>query len=89
MNGEVKAACCPGSFRGLSIGLQDATVEEISTVTGGLRLLQALAAAEAASAEAMPGPEAKVNLDVLWIFIGKVGLLDGVHFCNCHVACPA
>ena len=54
-------------------GLQGATVEEISNVTGGLRLLQALAAAEAASAEARPGPEAKVDLDVLWIFIGKVG----------------
>ena len=53
-------------------GLQGATVEEISQVTGGLRLLQALAAAEAASAEARPGPEAKVDLDVLWIFIGKV-----------------
>ena len=47
-------------------------MEEISQVTGGLRLLQALAAAEAASAEARPGPEAKVDLDVLWIFIGKV-----------------
>ena len=47
-------------------------MEEISNVTGGLRLLQALAAAEAANAEAVPGPEARVDLDVLWIFIGKV-----------------
>ena len=48
-------------------------MDEISNVTGGLRLLQALAAAEAASGEAITGPEAKVDLDVLWIFIGKVG----------------
>ena len=43
---------------------------EISNVAGGLRLLQALAAAE--DAESMHGPAAKVDLDVLWIFIGKV-----------------
>ena len=51
---------------------QNTTVEEISGITGGLRLLQALAAAEAANAEHMHGPEAKVDLDVLWIFIEKV-----------------
>ena len=62
-------------------GLQGATVEEISQVTGGLRLLQALAAAEAASAEARPGPEAKVDLDVLWIFIGKVGRPRMAYIC--------
>lgn len=45
---------------------------EISNVAGGLRLLQALAAAE--TAESMHGSDAKVDLDVLWIFIGKVGL---------------
>ena len=44
---------------------------EISNVAGGLHLLQALAAAE--DAESMHEPEAKVDLDVLWIFIGKVG----------------
>ena len=62
-----------GTVKELRCNLQEAPVEEISHVTGGLRLLQALAAAEAASAEARPGPEAKVDLDVLWIFIGKVG----------------
>ena len=49
---------------------------EISNVAGGLRLLQALAAAE--DAESMHGPDAKVDLDVLWIFIGKVSLHCGV-----------
>lgn len=59
------ANCCFAS-------LQNTTVEETTGITGGLRLLQALAAAEAANAEHMHGPEAKVDLDVLWIFIGKV-----------------
>lgn len=49
-------------------------MEEMSAVTGGARLLQALAAADAASAEASYGPEARVDLDVLWIFIGKARL---------------
>ena len=56
--------------------LQKATVAEISAVTGGGRLLAALASAELAAAETLHGPEARVDLDILWIFIGEVR-------CNC------
>ena len=56
-------------------GLQRTTVDEISNVTGGLRLLQALAEAET-QAESTHGPPAKVDLDVLWIFVGKASGLS-------------
>ncbi len=52
--------------------MQKATVAEISAVTGGGRLLAALASAELAAAETSYGPEARVDLDILWIFIGEV-----------------
>lgn len=51
--------------------VQKATVAEISAVTGGTRLLAALTAAELSTAEAVHGPDARVDLDILWIFIGE------------------
>ncbi|KAK9915025.1 hypothetical protein WJX75_003738 [Coccomyxa subellipsoidea] len=60
-------------FMHLGLTTQDkATVAEISAVTGGGRLLAALASAELAAAETLHGPEARVDLDILWIFIGEV-----------------
>lgn len=41
-------------------------------MTGGGRLLAALASAELAAADTLYGPEARVDLDILWIFIGEV-----------------
>ena len=62
--------------------LQKATVAEISAVTGGGRLLAALASAELAAAETLHGPEARIDLDILWIFIGEVrcSRADGKNF---------
>lgn len=56
----------------MCFALQKATVAEISAVAGGGRLLAALAAAEQSASENLFGPEARVDLDVLWIFIGEV-----------------
>ena len=66
--------------------LQEATVAEISAVAGGARLLAALQAAEMTSLETVHGPPAKIDLDMLWIFIGEVsiaGIHPGEARCSC------
>jgi hypothetical protein len=64
-------------------------VAEISAVAGGVRLLAALQAAELAAADVMYGPDARVDLDILWVFIGEVCKLGASHMQHSSQCLPA